>query len=58
MPLGIKPIVDFVFKKVFGSPENVPILIGLLNAISGFPGPSSRLRSSIRSVTRISPLTS
>lgn len=33
MPLGIKPIVDFVFKKIFGSPENVAILIGLLNAI-------------------------
>jgi len=23
MALGIKPTVDFVFKKVFGSPENV-----------------------------------
>jgi predicted transposase/invertase (TIGR01784 family) len=33
MSLGIKPTVDFVFKKVFGSPENVPVLIGLLNAI-------------------------
>ncbi len=33
MLLGIKPTVDFVFKKVFGSPENVPVLIGLLNAI-------------------------
>ena len=37
MPLGIKPIVDFVFKKVFGSPENVPVLIGLLNAILRLP---------------------
>ena len=33
MLLGIKPTVDFVFKKVFGSPENTPVLIGLLNAI-------------------------
>jgi hypothetical protein len=33
MLLGIKPAVDFVFKKVFGSPENVSVLIGLLNAI-------------------------
>ena len=33
MVLGIKPTVDFVFKKVFGSPENVSVLIGLLNAI-------------------------
>jgi hypothetical protein len=31
--LGIKPTVDFVFKKVFGSPENVSVLIRLLNAI-------------------------
>jgi len=33
MLLGIKPTVDFVFKKIFGSPENIPVLIGLLNAI-------------------------
>jgi len=33
MPLGIRPIVDFAFKKTFGSVENAPILIGLLNAI-------------------------
>jgi len=33
MALGIKPIVDFAFKKIFGSPENVIALIGLLNAI-------------------------
>ena len=33
MLLGIKPTVDFVFKKVFGSPENIPVLIELLNAI-------------------------
>ncbi len=33
MPLGIKPTVDFAFKKIFGTPENAPVLIGLLNAI-------------------------
>ena len=33
MVLEIKPTVDFVFKKVFGSPENVSVLIRLLNAI-------------------------
>lgn len=33
MPLGIKPTVDFAFKKIFGSPENSPALLGLLNAI-------------------------
>jgi predicted transposase/invertase (TIGR01784 family) len=33
MPLGIRPIVDFAFRKVFGSPENKLALISLLNAI-------------------------
>jgi len=33
MPLGIRPTVDFAFKKIFGSPENALALIGLLNAI-------------------------
>ncbi len=33
MPLGIKPTVDFAFKKIFGSPQNSMALIGLLNAI-------------------------
>lgn len=33
MPLGIRPIVDFAFKKIFGSPQNSAALIGLLNAI-------------------------
>jgi len=33
MPLGIKPTVDFAFKKIFGSSENTRALIGLLNAI-------------------------
>jgi hypothetical protein len=42
MSLGIKPTVDFVFKKVFGSPENVSVLIGLLNAILNFCRRSDR----------------
>jgi predicted transposase/invertase (TIGR01784 family) len=33
MSLGIRPIVDFAFKKIFGSPDNSRALIGLLNAI-------------------------
>jgi predicted transposase/invertase (TIGR01784 family) len=33
MPLGIRPTVDFAFKKIFGSPEHSQALIGLLNAI-------------------------
>ena len=33
MPLGIRPTVDFAFKKIFGSPQNSDALIGLLNAI-------------------------
>ncbi len=33
MPLGIKPTVDFAFKKIFGSQQNSAALIGLLNAI-------------------------
>jgi len=39
MPLGIKAYVDFVFKKIFGSPENSVALIGLLNAILDLPRP-------------------
>ena len=39
MALGIKPTVDFAFKKIFGSPENVRALIGLLNAILELPAP-------------------
>ena len=37
MPIGIKPTVDFAFKKIFGSPENSEALIGLLNAILDRP---------------------
>jgi predicted transposase/invertase (TIGR01784 family) len=33
MPLGIRPINDFAFKKTFGSDENRVALISLLNAI-------------------------
>ena len=33
MPLGIRPINDFAFKKIFGTPENRGALISLLNAI-------------------------
>jgi len=39
MPLGIKPTVDFAFKKIFGSPKNVQTLMGLLNAILDLPNP-------------------
>ena len=33
MPLGIKPIVDFAFKKIFGTSNHPAALVGLLNAI-------------------------
>lgn len=33
MPIGIRPINDFAFKKVFGSAENKVALLSLLNAI-------------------------
>ena len=33
MPLGIRPIVDFAFKKTFGTPENRVCLVSLLNAV-------------------------
>ena len=33
MPLGIRPINDFAFKKTFGTTENRVALISLLNAI-------------------------
>ena len=39
MKLGIKAYVDFVFKKMFGSPEDSVALIGLLNAILDLPRP-------------------
>ena len=43
MPLGIKPTVDFAFKKIFGSPESVNALIGLLNAILVLPRPITQV---------------
>ncbi len=39
MILGIRPTVDFAFKKIFGSPQNAKALIGLLNAILQPPDP-------------------
>lgn len=39
MILGIKPTVDFAFKKIFGSPQNSAALIGLLNAILALKHP-------------------
>ena len=30
---GIQPTVDFAFKKIFGTPENAPFLLGLANAV-------------------------
>lgn len=39
MSLGIKPTVDFAFKKIFASPKNKKALIGLLNAILGRASP-------------------
>lgn len=39
MRLGVKPIVDFAFKKFFGAPQNSAALIGLLTAIRDLPQP-------------------
>lgn len=39
MPLGIRLVVDFAFKCVFGSPRNSDALIGLLNAILDLADP-------------------
>lgn len=33
MPLGIDPTVDYVFKRLFGDPQNSDLLIHLLNAV-------------------------
>ena len=33
MPLGIDPMVDYVFKRLFGDPANADLLIHLLNAV-------------------------
>ncbi len=39
MPLGIRPTVDFAFKKTFGDPNHRLTLISLLNAILDLPSP-------------------
>jgi fumarate reductase subunit D len=39
MPLGIRPTIDFPFKKIFGSEENKLALISLLNAILDLASP-------------------
>jgi predicted transposase/invertase (TIGR01784 family) len=39
MILGIRPTVDFAFKKIFGSPQNSAALMGLLNAILNLRDP-------------------
>ena len=39
MRLGIRPTVDFAFKKTFGDPNNRLALISLLNAILKLPSP-------------------
>jgi len=39
MSLGIRPTVDFAFKKTFGDPNNRLALISLLNAILELPSP-------------------
>ncbi len=39
MPLGIRPINDFAFKKTFGTAENCVALISLLNAILTLKSP-------------------
>ncbi len=39
MALGIKPTVDFAFEKIFGCPDHVGPLIGLLNAVLELTSP-------------------
>ena len=39
MRIGIRPINDFAYKKIFSSPENKLVLISLLNAILGLVKP-------------------
>ena len=48
MPIGIRPINDFAYKKIFGTPANKLALISLLNAILS-------LRSPIADVTIVNP---
>jgi predicted transposase/invertase (TIGR01784 family) len=42
MELGIKPTVDYAFKKVFGTEANVPVLMDLLDAVLK-PLPAQRI---------------
>jgi hypothetical protein len=52
MPIGIRPINDFAFKKIFGSPENRNVLISLLNAILELPIPVERFGAiRVKSIT-------
>jgi len=37
MLLGIDPKVDYAFKRLFGRPQNLPLLQELLNAVLGLP---------------------
>lgn len=39
MALGIRPLVDFVFKKTFGDPANRVAPVSLLNAVLDLPEP-------------------
>src|SRR5579862_4476721 len=41
---GLKPTVDYAFKKVFGSEANTPVLLNLLDAVLQ-PPPDQRLVS-------------
>jgi predicted transposase/invertase (TIGR01784 family) len=48
MPLEIRPLVDYAFKRVFGSSENVQSLISFLNAVLS-------LRHPIAEITLLNP---
>ena len=39
MSLGIKPTVDFAFKKIFASPRNKQAVIGPLHAVLSHASP-------------------
>ncbi len=44
MPLGIKPMVDFAFKKIFGMETKTRALVGLLNAVLELTEPIIEVR--------------
>lgn len=50
MPLGIKPTVDVVFKKIFGSPEHARLTLHFLNDILPLAG-----RPKVESLTILNP---